>query len=218
MRLVLTVLVVFALLFFNEAWSRRQRPHSLRHLHGEFNRKFAHITIGSFVAFWPYFLSPTDIKLLSAAFLVVVALSKYFNIFKAIHSVQRPTWGEFWFALVVGGLAFIVPHHPHIYTAAILEMGLADGLAAVVGTHYGNRHRYSVFGSPKTVIGTLTFFVVSCAILAGYAFMSTGVLSLSALLLIAVAATILENISVYGLDNLVVPLFMAAALLSLKVG
>lgn len=218
MNIVLAVLVVFALLLFNEGWSRRQRPHSLRHLHGEFSRKFAHITIGSFVAFWPYFLSSNDIKLLSAAFLVTVAFSKYFNIFQAIHSVQRPTWGEFWFALVVGILAFIVPQHPHIYTVAILEMGLADGLAAVVGTHYGNRRRYSVFGSPKSVIGTLTFFVVSCAILAGYAFVSTGVPSMSALLLVAISATILENISVYGLDNLVVPLFTAAALLMLKIG
>jgi phytol kinase len=213
MVLILTVLVVFVLLLFNEAWSRRQRPHSLRHLHGEFNRKFAHITIGSFVAFWPYFLSVTDIKLLSAAFLVVVALSRYFNIFKAIHSVQRPTWGEFWFALVVGGLAFIVPQHPHIYTAALLEMALADGLAAVVGTHYGNRHRYVVFGSPKSIIGTLTFFVMSCAILAGYAFVSTNVLSLPTLLLVALSATVLENISAHGLDNLVVPLFVAGALL-----
>src|ERR1035437_6998125 len=187
MRLILTALVVFALLLFNEAWSRRQRPHSVRHLHGEFNRKFAHITIGSFVAFWPYFLSSTDIKLLSAAFLVVVAVSRYLNIFKAIHSVQRPTWGEFWFALVVGGLAFMVPQHPHIYTVALLEMALADGLAAVIGTHYGNRYRYVVFGSPKSIIGTLTFFVTSCAILAGYAFVSTNVLSLPTLLLIALS-------------------------------
>lgn len=215
MRLTLTILVVFALLLFNEAWSRRQRPHSLRHLHGEFNRKFAHITIGSFVAFWPYFLSVTDIMLLSAAFLVVVALSRYFNIFKAIHSVQRPTWGEFWFALVVGGLAFIAPQHPHIYTAALLEMALADGLAAVIGTHYGNRYRYVVLGSPKSIIGTLTFFVVSCAILVGYAVMSTSVLSPSLLLLVALIATVLENISVRGLDNLIVPLFVAGVLLLL---
>lgn len=215
MALILTVVVVLALLLFNEAWSRRQQPHSLRHLHGEFNRKFAHITIGSFVAFWPYFLSSADIKLLSAAFLIVVALSRYFNIFKAIHSVQRPTWGEFWFALVVGGLAFVAPQHPHIYTAALLEMALADGLAAVIGTHYGNRYRYAVFGSPKSVIGTLTFFVVSCAILAGYVLMSTSVLSLPLLLLIALIATALENFSVRGLDNLVVPLFVAGVLLLL---
>lgn len=213
MTLILTVLVVFVLLLVNEVWSRRQPPHSARHLHGEFNRKFVHITVGSFVAFWPYFLTMTDIKLLSAAFLIVVALSRYFNIFKAIHSVQRPTWGEFWFALVVGGLAFVAPQHPHVYTAALLEMALADGLAAVIGTHYGNRYRYVVFGSPKSVIGTLTFFIVSCAILAGYALMSASVLSLPVLLLVALAATVLENISAHGLDNLVVPLFVAGALL-----
>ncbi len=160
MALIVTVLVVLALLLVSEFWWRKQ------HLRGEFTRKFVHITVGSFVAFWPYFLSPNQIKLLSVAFILAAAASKYFHIFRAIHSVQRPTWGEFWFAITVGLLAFVV-HHPHIYTAALLEMSLADGLAAVVGTRFGNGQRYMVFGSPKSVIGTLTFFVTSCLILAG---------------------------------------------------
>lgn len=205
MAFILTLLLVFALLLVSEVWWRKQKSH------GELSRKFVHITVGSFVGFWPYFLSPNEIKILSVAFLVTVAVSKYLNIFQAIHSVQRPTHGEFWFAFVVGLLAFI-PHHQHVYTAALLEMSLADGLAAVVGTRYGNSRRYSVLGSPKSVAGTATFFITSCLILIGYAVLTPHALSLAMVAPIAVVATILENVGVKGLDNLFVPLFVAGVL------
>ncbi len=206
MTLIITVLLVFGVLVLSEIWWRKQQ------LHGEFSRKFVHITVGSFVAFWPYFLTPTEIKLLSLGFLVVSALSKYFNIFLAIHSVQRPTWGEFWFALVVGLMAFNLDH-PHIYTVALLEMSLADGLAAVIGTYYGNRHRYTVFGSAKSILGTLTFFVTSVCILSVFYIVTPGVSApLLLITAISVVATILENVAVRGFDNLVIPLFVAAAL------
>ncbi len=193
----------------SEIWWRQQWPH------GEFSRKFVHITVGSFVAFWPYWLSLNGIKLLSLAFLLVVAASKYLRIFQAVHSVQRPTSGEFWFALVVGVLAFM-HRAPQIYTVALLEMGLADGLAAVVGTRWGNSRRYIVFGSPKTVVGTLTFLVVSLGILARYVAV-TGAVSPTILIVpIALIATLLENLAVRGLDNLAVPLFVAGALLLVR--
>ena len=208
MALALTILAVLALVMASEIWWL------LQPVHGELSRKFVHITVGSFVAFWPYFLSTTDIKLLSLAFVVVVGVSKYFHIFRSIHSVQRPTWGEVWFALVVVVLSFIAAQHPHIFTAALLEMSLADGLAAVIGTRFGNRHRYTVFGSHKSLIGTFTFFAVSCLILGDYAAWTSGV-ALLPLLPIALGATLLENVASWGLANAAVPLFVAGTLLLL---
>lgn len=209
MPFALSVIFILILLVASELWWRMQE------VHGEFSRKFVHITVGSFVAFWPYFLTSKQIMLLSVAFLVSVAVSKYFRIFQAIHSVQRPTLGEFWFALVVGMLAFI-SNHPHVYTAALLVMALADGLAAVVGTRFGQGQRYAVFGSPKSVVGTSVFLATTCLILYGYVAATPGAMALTLILPIAAGATILENVAVFrGLDNLVVPLFIAGALLAL---
>lgn len=204
MAFILTILAVFVLLVASDVWWRRQQTH------GEFSRKFVHITVGSFVAFWPYFLSTKQIVLLSAAFLVTLIVSRYYNLFQAIHSVQRPTYGEFWFTLVVGLL--VVMHNPHIYTAALLEMSLADGLAAVVGLHYGNGHRYSVFGSSKSIVGTATFFVTSCFIIAGYSMATAGAIMPPMIIAISLGATALENFAAKGLDNLLVPLFVAGTL------
>ncbi len=205
LELAATVLGILTFLIVNELWWRRHK------IHDEFSRKLVHITVGSFVAFWPFYLSWTEIELLSIAFLLVVGLSKYLNLFQAIHSVQRPTWGEVFFALAVGTIA-LVTHDQWIYMAAVLQMSLADGLAAVVGVRFGNSNRYRVFGQDKSVVGTLTFLVVSVAILVGYGLQAPGVNFSAGLIGISLIATIWENIGILGSDNLLVPLVVALLL------
>lgn len=205
MALILTILTVFVLLIANEIWWRR------KHVRDEFSRKFVHITVGSFVAFWPFFLDWNDIKLLSIAFIVVVLASKQLKLFQAIHSVQRPTHGELFFALAVGAIA-LVSQNEWIYMAAVLQMSLADGLAAVVGTRFGNHTRYMVLGHTKSIHGTATFLVVSIAILIVFTAFSGIILSLPVILGIAIAASLVENVSVEGIDNLLVPILVATAL------
>jgi phytol kinase len=205
MKILLVILVVFALLAIGELWWRKQK------LHTEFTRKFVHITVGSFVAFWPFFLSWNEIRFLSIAFLVVVGISKYLRLFRAIHTVQRPTMGELFFALSVG-IVTLITQDKWIYMAALLQMSLADGFAAVVGTRYGQRFRYIVFGHPKSILGTFTFFVTSTVILLLYSVKSGMNLGNRFMLDLAVSASAIENIGVAGLDNLLVPILVASAL------
>lgn len=204
MSLILSVLLIFLLLVGNEIWWRR------RGRHGELSRKFIHITVGSFVAFWPYFMDRPQILLLSGAFLVVVTISRYMGLFKAIHSVQRPTWGEMFFALAVAATA-IATNRPWLYAVALLHMSLADGLAAVVGLRLGWR-RYTVFGHTKSLTGTGMFFLASVWLLLIFAGVNHLSLPLSAVLAVAAGATLLENAGGPGIDNLTVPLFVALVL------
>lgn len=208
MYVTLTVIAIAGLLFGNELWWRKKG------FHGEVGRKFIHITVGSFVAFWPFFMTWNQIRLLSLAFLIVVALSKYLHLFRAIHSVQRPTWGEIYFALAVGAITFITDNK-WIYMTALLQMSLADGLAAILGVRYGKKRHYFVFGQVKSVIGTSAFIVTSVLILLGFVYLSGIPLSSAAILGIAYLAALIENIGVYGLDNLLVPLLVAATLVKI---
>jgi phytol kinase len=203
--LIVTILAVLVLLLINEYWWRWQE------VHNEFSRKFVHIVVGSFVASWPFFLSWGEIQFLSLAFLIVVSLSKYFNVFQAIHSVQRPTLGEVFFAAAVG-LITLITQNAWIYAAALLMMSLADGLAAVIGTRYGLRNRYSVLGHTKSWIGTTTFFVIALLILSGYSMWSGDQLFVGMLICSAILATVIENFAVEGLDNLLVPVSVALLL------
>jgi phytol kinase len=203
MEILVTVLVVGLLLLANEWWWRGRT-------HGEASRKFIHITVGSFVAFWPLYLGWLEIELLSLAFVVAVLISQQLNLLKTIHSVQRPTWGEVFFGLSVGSVALLT-HNPAVYAVALLHMSLADGLAAILGVRYGASNAYQLFNIKKSLAGTATFAVVSTLILIGFAaHQQTGFHP--AYVLVIITATLIENVGVKGLDNLLVPLLVAVVL------
>ena len=205
MSFLISILFIFIVLVTNEIIYRKKK------IHGEISRKFIHIVIGSFVAFWPFFLSWRDIQFLSISFLIVVLISKKINLFKSIHSVKRSTIGEIFFALSVGGISLIV-QNKWIYLIALLEMSLADGLAAIIGYNLKIGKRYKVFGHQKSVSGTLTFFITSIILLSIYAKYTHGNIVSPIYLIYALIATFLENISVGGLDNLTIPFFIALVL------
>jgi phytol kinase len=205
MALIFTALIILCLLVGNEVWFRNHKTHS------ELSRKFIHITVGSFVAFWPYFMSWNEIRLLSLAFLLVVGFSRYFKLFKAIHSVARPTWGEVYFAVAVGAISFIT-QTKWVYAVALLQMSLADGLAAVIGVKYGKASNYKVAGQTKSFAGTATFILVSFVILAVFNFYGPTAINLLTMAGLSIAAGIVENLGAFGLDNLLVPILIAIVL------
>ena len=194
----LAVGIVFGLLLLSE-WGWRKHW-----LHGEVGRKFVHVTVGTFVAFWPYFLDWTEIRLLSLAFFVVVLASMHLGVFKAIGSVQRPTYGEIFFALSVG-LLTIITTSKGLYAAAILQMALADGFAAIIGGRFGTENKYHLYGRTKSLAGSATFFVISLALLIGDSQFSDNGLIWQYVVIGALGATLLENIAALGFDNLLVP-------------
>ena len=201
MNIFIALSIVFMLLVINEIWWRRKKKHS------ELSRKLIHILVGSFVAFWPYIMSVNSIRIISVLFTIVVFSSMKFNIFKSIHSVKRDSLGEIYFAISVGLITFINPSHL-VYTISLLTMSLADGLAALVGTYYGMNRKYKVYGRSKTVLGSLTFFIVALVLILIYIDKTGHVFSLG-YLAVASGLTLIENISPKGMDNLLVPLVAA---------
>ena len=94
-----------------------------------------------------------------------------------------------------------------IVISSVLMMGFGDGLAALIGSRFG-RHGYSFIGGKKSLEGTLTMVAVSLTIL--LAVYPEGPWYVS--LLVAIFATLLENITPLGFDNISVPLLSALAL------
>ncbi|HET8991836.1 MAG TPA: hypothetical protein VFN31_02265 [Candidatus Saccharimonadales bacterium] len=199
MAVLITLTVIFLALCINEIWWRLKKRRS------ELSRKSIHIVIGVYTSFWPFYLSFTEIKALSIACIVVMVVSKRLNIFKAIHEVDRVSWGEILAVLSIAIMAFLTSSK-WLFATSILQMALADGLAALIGLKFGRSNSYKVFGSQKSLIGSLVFFITSLLILV--IFQSLGHIghSLVYLGLTSLVATALENLGVKGLDNLFVPL------------
>ncbi len=204
---IAAVAVVFFILLFSEYLSRYKGVHS------ELTRKIVHVLVGVFVAFWPFFLSWRQIQLLGVLFLLAVLVSIKLNIFNSIHAVKRNTMGEVLFALIISVLGFVTSD-AWIFAAAMLHLSLADGLAAVVGLAYGEHNSYRILGRTKSLAGSLAFFFTSIAIMIWYVSFSGTEPSVISVLVLPVVATIAENLSGEGTDNLVIPLLVALVLSS----
>ena len=102
--------------------------------------------------------------------------------------------------------------HPHIYTAALLVMSLADGFAAIFGTRYGKGNSYAILASRKSIVGTSVFLITTLVILYGYN-LTTPLHSVGFWIFpIAAGATVLENLGGIGIDNIIVPVMVAVTL------
>lgn len=212
MLAVITCLVgIFAILAVGESLYRKKI------LRGEYLRKFIHISAGSFIAFWPWLIDWPVIQLLGLAMLAVIWLNHRLKKLHAGGGIKRKTYGFYLFAVAVVVLPFLT-HNKLFFAIAMLNMALADGVAAIIGTAYGKGYGYKVFKQLKTIIGSMAFWFTSLCILdisllfahETFSFTDFAVL----LLVLPPVLTAIENLGVMGFDNIAVPV---AAVLALQI-
>lgn len=191
------------------AWKRAR-------IYDELARKFVHISSGIFIAFLPFWVEYRWIMVLAVGFVIANIINRYTNFFHAIHAVKRKSWGDVLFGVGVFIVAFFEPN-PWFFTASILQVSLADGLAAVAGVTYGRSHgRYYLFGQPKSVVGSAIFLVTSFSILTGLLLVDSYFADPFSLwpmvVMLPLLLVSLENLAVYGTDNVVLPVATLAVL------
>ena len=105
-----------------------------------------------------------------------------------------------------------------MFAGAILQVAVADGLAALVGTKY-SKYRYKIFDHYKTPSGTFTYFLCSIAIALLVLLVGNmgGHDVLAVLCLVPLMMTLLENISGYGTDNIVLPVVFLLTMQALRI-
>jgi phytol kinase len=186
----------------------------------EVSRKFVHILAGVFIASWAFFMPFWLIRALSLLLLMGVFVTKRLRLFNSIHHVSRPTYGTYLFPIGIW-LSALFATTDWVYVAAILHLSLADGFAALVGTRFlkHRKHKYNVFGQPKTIMGTATFYVFSLLITAAVVLYDQPVYNAVAMGLIfwlPLSTTLLENLGVYGTDNVLIPMLVVIVLNTLQ--
>lgn len=176
----------------------------------EITRKIVHIGAGQVILLAWWLQTPAWMGITASVLFSLVALLSYrYPILPGVNGVGRHSLGTFFYAVSIGLLtaAFWPMGLPQYAALGILVMTWGDGLAALVGQNFG-RHPYKILGSTKSWEGSLTMllisFVVSLLVLGLTTGFTTPVLAIATL--VALAATGLETLSFYGLDNLTVPL------------
>jgi len=183
------------------------------HLHRELTRKIAHIGVAVAVSIWPFYLTWGYVQLLAVLLLLGIMAAKYFHLTPSIHGVRRKSYGDALFALAILGVATFASS-PAVFCAAILHLGLADGIAAIVGTKWGKGHEYYVLGDRKSIPGSVAFFIVSLLILIGFNIWALHPASITTIIVLPFIATLFENIGLKGADNVTVPMLVVIALSS----
>jgi phytol kinase len=180
----------------------------------EVTRKIVHIGAGHVILLAWWLRIPAWMGITASVLFSGVALLSYrLPILPGINGIGRHSLGTFFYAVSIGVLtaAFWPPRLPEYAALGILVMTWGDGLAALVGQNFG-RHPYKVFGNQKSWEGSLAMALASfvvCLLVLGLTAGFTGAVWGTALV-VAIAATLLETLSFYGLDNLTVPLGSAA--------
>jgi dolichol kinase len=97
-------------------------------------------------------------------------------------------------ALGLGFSAFFLPWRAALAGAVLVCV--CDGIAAVVGMRWGRRHWP---WGPKTLLGSTAFFLAALVLL-------LPILRWEGALVTALAGTVLESLSIKGIDNFLLPI------------
>jgi dolichol kinase len=200
---------VFALLVISELLGQRKK------LRGDLQRQFVHITVGCFIAFWPWLISWRSIQIIGLVMLVVVLLNRRVKLADFYTKVNRQSYGDVFYAVAII-LSASLTDEKAFFALAILIMALGDGLANVVGHRYGKNWQYHFLGHIKTVLGSMTMWLVSLSVLGVGLLFDQGVVDYSAYATVLIALppllVLIENAAIWGLDNLLVPAVVIAFL------
>ena len=84
-------------------------------------------------------------------------------------------------------------------------MGYGDGFAAVIGKRVKS-YEYKIGNTKKTLVGSLTMFIITFIIIAIYSGILGTNLWVIKSMLTAIILTVIEAVSIKGTDNITIPI------------
>lgn len=180
--------------------------------HPEFARKIVHIVATGvsiplpwiFPELWPIWL------LLALSLLAMVAMRTRLLAVsgRALHSVERDSWGDIFLLVSVGLLLLLYRGEPVLYVLPLLVLALGDAAAALTGSTYG-KNFYTTADGRKSFEGSVMFFLITLILAMVSLLLLTEIGRLDVIIAalgIAIFATVIEADSWRGYDNLFLPM------------
>ena len=181
----------------------------------ESSRKYIHIMLSNWwIIAMIFFDSPVFACIGPAIFVVLNYISYKYDLIKTMEREKKDGLGTVYYALtllILSYLTFGPLDNTLIGLCGVIIMGYADGMAAVMGKSIES-FRYKIFGTTKSLAGSLTMFIISFIIISGFLVYVNVAYWFIKAIIISIVLTVLEAISVKGTDNLTVPLAAVAML------
>ena len=175
----------------------------------EIVRKIIHIGIGPLIPLAQFLKIDQISALIFTGIISLMVLINYtYKLFPTIEDVERKSYGTLFYCLSLFILIYFF-WNKDVYAliTGFFIMTFGDGLAGLIGKNFNSKN-WIFFKQNKSIFGTLTMFLTSLIVVTsiGYAQQNSFNLNYFGL---AFLATVLEQFSILGIDNFIVPITSA---------
>jgi len=172
-------------------------------------RKIIHIGIGPLIPLAKFL----DIDQMSALYFTgLISLLTFINyqskLFPTIEDVDRKSYGTLFYCLSLFILIYLYWNKdPTSLIAGFFIMTFGDGFAGLIGKNFQSKS-WVFLNQKKSFFGTMTMFITSLIVVFGLSYFQKYSLSIN-IFTIAFISTVIEQFSIFGIDNLIVPISAA---------
>ena len=172
-------------------------------------RKIIHIGIGPLIPLAKFLGIDQMSALYFTGFVSILTFINYQSkLFPTIEDVDRKSYGTLFYCLSLFILIYLYwDKDPTSLIAGFFIMTFGDGFAGLIGKNFQSKS-WVLFNQKKSFFGTMTMFVTSFIVVFGLSYFQKYSLSIN-ILTIAFISTVIEQFSIFGIDNFIVPISAA---------
>ncbi len=175
----------------------------------EIVRKIIHIGIGPLIPIAQFLRIDQNSALIFTGIISLMVFINYsYKLFPTIEDVERKSYGTLFYCLSLFILIYLFwDKDSYALNTGVFIMTFGDGLAGLIGKSF-NSKSWIFFKQKKSLFGTMTMFLTSLIVVCSIGYAQQNSLNLN-FFTIAFFATLLEQFSVLGIDNFIVPISSA---------
>ena len=175
----------------------------------EIVRKIIHIGIGPLIPFAQFLKIDQNSALIFTGIVSLLVFINYtYKLFPTIEDVERKSYGTLFYCLSLFILIYLFwDKDPYALITGFFIMTFGDGLAGLIGKSFNSKN-WIFLKQKKSLFGTMTMFLTSLIVVCSIGYTQQNDFNLN-YLTIAFFATLLEQFSVLGIDNFIVPISSA---------
>lgn len=172
-------------------------------------RKIVHIGIGPLIPFAKFLdIDQTSALYFTGLISLLTFINYQFKLLPTIEDVNRKSFGTIFYCLSLFILIFLYWNKdPTSLMAGFFIMTFGDGFAGLIGKNYLSKS-WIFFNQKKSLFGTITMFFTSLIVLFGLSYFQKYPFNIN-IFTIALISTVLEQYSIFGIDNIIVPISAA---------
>ena len=172
----------------------------------ELLRKIIHIGMGPLIPLAKFLeIEQSAAQYFAGGMSILIVINYIYKLFPIIEDIDRKSFGTFFycFSLLIL-ISLFWEKDPLALTAGFFIMTFGDGLAGLIGKNFKSKS-WKIFNQKKSIIGTTTMFLISFLVVSILGYKNNLDFNYY-YFWIALLATVLEQISIIGIDNFSVPI------------